>query len=137
MYYGTLLRSLALRGLFVQLCPSVRERAPRVRFSHFGSFSIPQPPLEEQTAIMDTIYAAVGELDSMLERTHRETELLLEYHTRLIADVVTGKLDVREAAAHLPEEIDESEPLDEADAFTGNDEVMEDNFDNIPEEAEA
>ena len=29
--------------------------------------------------------------------------LLNEYRTRLIADVVTGKLDVREAAAELPE----------------------------------
>ena len=29
--------------------------------------------------------------------------MLREYRTRLIADVVTGKLDVREAAADLPE----------------------------------
>ena len=34
----------------------------------------------------------------------REIDLLREYRTRLIADVVTGKLDVREAAAKLPEE---------------------------------
>ena len=33
----------------------------------------------------------------------REIDLLREYRTRLIADVVTGKLDVREAAAELPE----------------------------------
>lgn len=51
-YYSSLLRSLALRGLFVWLCPSVRERAPRVRFSHFGGFSIPQPPFSEQAAIV-------------------------------------------------------------------------------------
>ena len=35
-----------------------------------------------------------------------------EYRTRLIADVVTGKLDVREAAAQLPEEGDEDIPID-------------------------
>jgi type I restriction enzyme S subunit len=34
----------------------------------------------------------------------REIELLREYRTRLVADVVTGKLDVREAAARLPED---------------------------------
>ena len=39
----------------------------------------------------------------MAER-QREIELLREYRTRLIADVVTGKLDVREAAAKLPDE---------------------------------
>ncbi len=43
--------------------------------------------------------------------------LLREYRTRLIADVVTGKLDVREAAARLPDEVEELEPLDEADAL--------------------
>jgi type I restriction enzyme S subunit len=56
----------------------------------------------------------------------REIELLREYHSRLIADVVTGKLDVRTAAADLPElagepdaiglseEIeDEEDPLDD------------------------
>ena len=41
--------------------------------------------------------------------------MLREYRTRLIADVVTGKLDVREAAARLPDEVDEPEPLDEID----------------------
>ena len=35
--------------------------------------------------------------------TRREIDHLREYLTRLIADVVTGKLDVREAAAKLPE----------------------------------
>jgi type I restriction enzyme S subunit len=34
----------------------------------------------------------------------REIDLLREYRTRLVADVVTGKLDVREAAARLPDE---------------------------------
>ena len=41
------------------------------------------------------------------------------YRTRLIADVVTGKFDVREAAARLPDEVEELEPLDEADALIG------------------
>ena len=35
--------------------------------------------------------------------TRREIDHLREYLTHLIADVVTGKLDVREAAAELPE----------------------------------
>ena len=35
----------------------------------------------------------------------------------MIADVVTGKLDVREAAARLPEEAEEPESLDEVDAL--------------------
>ena len=47
---------------------------------------------------------------------NREISLLREYRTRLIADVVTGKLDVREAAARLPDEVEEQEPLEETEA---------------------
>ena len=41
-------------------------------------------------------------LDTAIARTEREIALMQEYRTRLTADVVTGKLDVRAAAAHLP-----------------------------------
>jgi type I restriction enzyme S subunit len=51
--------------------------------------------------------------------------LLGEYRTRLIADVVTGKLDVREAAARLPAEIEDLEPLGEGEALTEEDEEGE------------
>ena len=67
-------------------------------------------------------------LNLTISRLEREIELLREYRTRLVADVVTGKLDVREAAAQLPveaecasadttedmdDDTDESEPTDE------------------------
>ena len=60
--------------------------------------------------------------DSAVGRAATEIDLLREYRTRLIADVVTGKLDVREAAAALPEIdplVDDDEanvPLDAAAA---------------------
>ena len=44
-------------------------------------------------------------LNTAISRFEREIELLREYRTRLVADVVTGKLDVREAAAKLPDEV--------------------------------
>ena len=52
-------------------------------------------------------------LNDCANRIRCQIELLQEYRTRLIADVVTGKLDVREAAAELPEEADGAEPTDE------------------------
>jgi type I restriction enzyme, S subunit len=55
--------------------------------------------------------------------------------TRLIADAVTGKLDVREAAARLSEEIEEPEPLEEVDETDG--EEVADDLDAATEEAEA
>ena len=57
---------------------------------------------------------------------------LREYRTRLIADVVTGKLDVREAASRLPDEAEEPEPLDETDALTDGEEEPTDDLDDRP-----
>ena len=61
------------------------------------------PPIETQLRI-----AGMLQLESHVRQQARLSEQLLrEYRTRLIADVVTGKLDVREAAAQLPEEAEE------------------------------
>ena len=43
-------------------------------------------------------------IEAAISRLEREIELVGEYRKRLVADVVTGKLDVREAAMHLPDE---------------------------------
>ena len=48
-----------------------------------------------------------------IARTCRQIELVREYRTTLIAAVVTGKLDVREAAAQLPDEADDQDPMEE------------------------
>jgi type I restriction enzyme S subunit len=73
------------------------------------------PPLEEQQSIIDFIGTATAPLYTAISRLEREIELLREYRTRLVADVVTGKLDVREAASRLPEEVDPTATDHEAD----------------------
>ena len=50
--------------------------------------------------------------DSAISRAHRQIEWLQEYRVRLIADVGTGKLDVRWAVANLPGGIDKPESCD-------------------------
>ncbi len=62
------------------------------------------PPLTEQTTISDELVNMLNGLTTVISRLEREIELLREYRTRLISDVVTGKLDVRAAAATLPDE---------------------------------
>lgn len=54
-------------------------------------------------------------LNTTIANTENEVALLREYRTRLNADVVTGKLDVREASKRLPEEADEPEALIDGD----------------------
>ena len=80
----------------------------------------PCPPLHEQVQIADAIDQWVATLDVGASRIRRQIELLHEYRTGLIADVVTGKLDVRGAAAQLPDEDDEADPLDEDDPKLDN-----------------
>ena len=68
----------------------------------------------------------------------RQIDLVREYRTRLIADVVTGKLDVREAAARLPDEVEEAEPLDDIDALAEGDESEDEaDLDAVAEEVVA
>jgi type I restriction enzyme, S subunit len=96
------------------------------------------PPLDEQVQIVTRLKADTPPLDSAIIVAQREISLLLEYRIRLIADVVTGKLDVREAAAKLPNETDESEVLDDADSLVEGDENTEDvDLDAVSDEAKA
>ena len=53
------------------------------------------PPLVEQMAIVDEVNRALKPLSATIDLMHQQVALLREYRTRLIADVVTGKLDVR------------------------------------------
>ena len=62
------------------------------------------PPDGEQTLILRALAEGMAKTNRLVDREQRELQLIEEYHTRLFADVVTGKLDVREAAAELPEE---------------------------------
>lgn len=72
---------------------------------------VPLPPSDEQTLIVKALDEQLAALNLSIERIHHEMELVREYRTRLIADVVTGKLDVRDAAAGLPDETEEPEEL--------------------------
>jgi type I restriction enzyme S subunit len=71
----------------------------------YGQMVLPVPSRRaEQDKIVDYIQSQADEIESAIFRLEREIDLLREYHTRLVADVVTGKLDVREVAARLPDE---------------------------------
>ncbi|MDD2605456.1 MAG: restriction endonuclease subunit S, partial [Desulfobacteraceae bacterium] len=66
---------------------------------------IPLPPLKEQRAIIAHINEKCAEISQAISRAEREIELMREYRTRLISDVVTGQVDVRRI--EVPEVADE------------------------------
>jgi restriction endonuclease S subunit len=72
---------------------------------------MPLPSTEEQERIVQLIEAENQKSDTAIARLEREIELLREYRTRLVADVVTGKLDVRPVASQMPAEPLPAEPL--------------------------
>ena len=112
-------RALIVSPEFLHLTLSVAYQTLRALSEDSGStkgaltcadlkrFKVALPPLREQAALVEYIRGETLTLNTALARTEREIGLLREYRTRLIADVVTGKLDVRAAARQLPEEAGE------------------------------
>ena len=76
---------------------------PNLSMEAMGRLFLVLPPINEQRHILAYLDHTLEEPSKAISYAKRETKLLQEYRTRLIADVVTGKLDVRGAAAGLPE----------------------------------
>jgi type I restriction enzyme S subunit len=116
---------------------AVQSAQPNLSMADLGSFPILLPPVQEQHEILFSLEDAFLDIDDATHHTRGEINLLREYRTRLIADVVTGKLDVREAEARLPGEVDGPEPLDRTEAEGDADEPVGDDDAEVPEETEA
>lgn len=74
------------------------------------------PPIEEQDSIVECMRTQCAHIKKDIESINASIARMLEYHTRLIADVVTGAVDVRAAAQALPvQTIDQTadEPMEE------------------------
>ncbi len=84
---------------------SVGIAYPAIAESVLAQFHVAIPSSrKEQGALITAIKSRTQPIITAISRLEREIELIREYRTRLVADVVTGKLDVRQAAARLPEE---------------------------------
>jgi type I restriction enzyme, S subunit len=94
------------------------------------------PGIAEQERIISALAGETRSLDTAIDGSKSEIELLGEYRTRLIADVVTGKLDVREAAAGLSE-VDPLAEADDTDDLDADLALDVDELDEALEEAEA
>ena len=90
-----LLRFEVMQGTAKSTVDSLR--LPRLR-----SFPMPVPPSVEQPALREYIDEARAKIHQTVCNIRNQIACLREYRTRLIADVVTGKLDVRKAASELP-----------------------------------
>lgn len=89
------------RKLLSPLYSGLRNTIPPQRF--LGT-KTPLPPVAERQDIVKNITEKAAEIDKAILKLEKELSLIGEYRTRLISDVVTGKLDVREAVKALAEE---------------------------------
>ena len=84
----------------------------RISSDFIKNFQLGIPSLEEQAQIVSYIETKTAALDQAISRTEREIALMQEYRTRLISDVVTGKIDVQNIEipdiANIDATIDES-----------------------------
>lgn len=111
---------------------ALNDIANSTTVKHLSSWQVDRiqvalPPVEECVEVVAAIDEKTLALDAALGVLHSEITLIKEFRTRLIADVVTGKLDVRPLAASLPETASEDIVDDLAE---------DEDLDELPEESD-
>ena len=103
IWFGEMLRIMDLNQY------SLAAAQPGLSVYQIENLKIPVPPISEQFNISEYIERKTAAINKTIKTTRNKIDLLMEYRTRLIADVVTGKVDVRQAAANLPDREDQFE----------------------------
>ena len=93
----------------------------RLYNDRLGAIHVALPPSEEQSAILIGLKEELAEVNTAISRLEPQIALLRESRTRLVADVVSGKLDVRGAALRLPDEAMPDSAEDDLDLNTDAD----------------
>ncbi|MCX7615631.1 MAG: restriction endonuclease subunit S [Clostridiales bacterium] len=112
LYMITQLRQFRMQGAEVMTGSAGQKRVPS---DFISNFALGIPSKAEQYEILNYLDNCLAKIDKMYMALNDEIKLLNEYRTRLISDVVTGKVDVR--GVEIP------------DYETVPDEVTEDEFD--------
>ena len=117
-YIDSLLRTEAYRTNYLIRSTGITSSRLRLYPESFLDIPLLCPPSTEQDAIVEHLERTTATTNTAISRARRQIELVREYRTRLIADVVTGKLDVRDVAAQLPDEADDQDPIEESGPLT-------------------
>ncbi|MDT1990352.1 restriction endonuclease subunit S [Micrococcus luteus] len=117
--------------------PTVREQIEAASRTAVGTYKlsgadvrglrVPIPNLDAQREIVHELESIDADVARVAARLTREVSLLKEFRTRLVADVVTGQVDVRAIAASLP---------DTPERDTDLDSMLDDEVENVLGESE-
>lgn len=119
-YFHYAIRSKVYVNFFAQASDGIRVGQWDLQMDKMKEIPFIVPPANEQVAIVDYIKETLPRYDVAINKLSAEVETLEEYKAKLIADVVTGKIDVRDI------EIPDYEFIDEdADSDSDSDEDAE------------
>ena len=114
-YFHYAIRSKVYVNFFAQASDGIRVGQWDLQMDKMKEIPFIVPPSDEQTAIVDYINRMLPQYDAAIEKLTVEVETLEEYKTKLIADVVTGKIDVRDVKIPEYEFVDEDIDSDSED----------------------
>lgn len=81
----------------------IQSTIENISAEKYGALKVPVPPINVQHAVVEGVKRAHDETEHAVNKARREIFLLEEFRTRLVADAVTGQIDVRAIAATLPD----------------------------------
>ena len=122
MYMHYLLRTPHVIGIFESYSYGIAEHRRRLYAVDFLRLYLPVPPVNEQNEIVQYVESIQEETKKISDKIQKEIELLREYRTRLISDVVTGQMDVRGIV--IPEYTPENDTEDITDTENAADEEV-------------
>lgn len=94
VYYAHLLRVMAYSGYIKSLYRGIRERSSDFRYETFARLYLPLPPLSEQEEIVAYLDEKTAKIDLLIDKELQQIDHIKDLKQTLIADVVTGKVDV-------------------------------------------
>lgn len=93
-FYGYVFKSASYIAALQSTADFIRD-GQDLNFDNFCAVDLVLPPIQEQRLIARTVAESIANLSKTADRARQEIDLLREYRIRLVADTVTGKLDVR------------------------------------------
>lgn len=123
-YFHYAIRSKVYVNFFAQASDGIRVGQWDLQMDKMKEIPFIIPPADEQVAIVDYIKRTLPQYDVAIEKLSTEVETLEEYKTKLITDVVTGKIDVRDVEIPEYEFVDEEADAD-SDSDDGSDDTEE------------
>ncbi len=125
-YFHFAIRSKVYVNFFAQASDGIRVGQWDLQMDKMKEIPFIIPPVEEQIAIVEHVRASMPKYDDLITKLSEEIKVLEEYKTKIITDVVMGKVDVRDVEIpdyEFEEELGETEDADDVDDDASEEEV--------------